>query len=171
MAGSEPIDWRAVFALLANAETRSAFAEVIDGRLPSGAANRRALGRLVAAGLAEEGPDGRPIVAEDRLRATLKAVAPAPATGVERFLTREGRIIGYPSRWSDRRELLALVLARTMGPDEHLTEAQLGERLAGFTEDVATLRRYLVDAGLLSRSPDGRSYRLATADETPPTSA
>jgi hypothetical protein len=144
VAGSEPIDWRAVFALLANAETRSAFAEVIDGRLPSG---------------------------EDRLRATLKAVAPAPATGVERFLTREGRIIGYPSRWSDRRELLALVLARTMGPDEHLTEAQLGERLAGFTEDVATLRRYLVDAGLLARSPDGRSYRLATADETPPTSA
>jgi len=161
MAGAEPIDWRALFALLANAETRGVFAEVASGGLPTGTAHVRALGRLVAAGLVEPGPDGRPVVAEARLRATLRVAAPEPVLGVERFLSSEGRIIDYPSRSGERRELLALLATRAVDPEEHLPESELGERLARFTHDVATLRRYLVDAGLLDRSPDGRSYRLA----------
>lgn len=163
MAESEPIDWRAAFALLANADSRAVFADVAGGAAPSGSARERALARLVAVGLVEEAPDGRLVVAEGRLRATLKRAAPPPTTGAERFLSRDGRIVDYPSRWSDRRELLELVARRTVDPDDVLSERHLGERLARFTDDVATLRRYLVDAGLLTRSPDGSSYQLAPA--------
>ena len=159
MSGTEPLEWRAVIALLANARTRTAFAEVVGGAAPSGPEGERALARLTATGLVEEDAQGRLVVAEDRLRATLKAAAPEPASGAERFLTRDGRIADYPSRWSDRYLLLQLLAGRLLGPEEDLTEEQLGERLDRVTDDGATLRRYLVDAGLLSRSPDGRSYR------------
>lgn len=39
-----------------------------------------------------------------------------------------------------------------------LTEAELNERLVPFDEDVAALRRYLVDEGLLMRTRSGSSY-------------
>ena len=39
-----------------------------------------------------------------------------------------------------------------------LIEPEINERLAPFTDDVATLRRYMVDERLLFREPDGRSY-------------
>ncbi len=168
MVHTETIDWRAAFALLANADSRAVFAEVAGGTVPSGASHDRALARLLAAGLLEEGPDGRPVVAEARLRATLQRAAPPPASGAERFLSRDGRILDYPSRERDRRELLSVVAGRAVGPDEDLSERQFGERLARMTDDVATLRRYLVDAGAISRSPDGRSYRLAAFEEEAP---
>ncbi len=164
MTTTEPIDWRAVIAVLANGDSRAVFAEIAGGTVPSGAARDRAFARLSAIGLVEEGPDGRPVVAEARLRATLRQAAPEPVTGVERFLSSEGRIVDYPSRRTDRHDLLTLIAGRTIGPDENLSEPQLGERLARFADDVATLRRYLVDAGLLARSPDGRRYRLAPAE-------
>jgi hypothetical protein len=163
MAEPEPIDWRAALALLANADTRAVFAEVAAAPVPSGAAHHRALERLLAAGLLEPAPDGRPVVAEDRFRATLRWAATPTLTGVERFLTSAGRIVDYPSRQRDRLELLQLVARRCLREDEDLSERELGERLERFSADVATLRRYLVDAGFLDRSPDGRSYRLAAA--------
>ncbi|MCA0294954.1 MAG: DUF2087 domain-containing protein [Actinobacteria bacterium] len=161
MAASEPIEVRAVLALLANADTRAVFAEVVAADVPAGEARERALRKLLAAGLLETGPDGRPVVAEGRLRATLTQSAPPPVVGAERFLSRAGRILDYPARRADREELLALVLARSVQAGEELNEKELGARLGRHTDDVATLRRYLVDAGLLRRSPDGRSYRLA----------
>lgn len=161
MAATEPIDVRAVLALLANADTRAVFAEIAAAEVPSGDARERALRKLLASGLLEAGPDGRPVVAAGRLRATLKQSAPPPVVGAERFLSRTGRILDYPARWADREALLALVLARSVPAGEELTEKELGVRLGRHTDDVATLRRYLVDAGLLRRSPDGRSYRRA----------
>ena len=41
---------------------------------------------------------------------------------------------------------------------EVLTEKQLGEALSRFTTDVAALRRHLVDASLLERTPTGSEY-------------
>jgi hypothetical protein len=165
MAASEPLDWRAALALLANPDTRAVFAEAAAADVPTGDAHARALGKLIASGLLEEGPDGRPVVAAGRIRATLKQAAPSPASGVERFLSRSGRIIDYPARWNDRVDLLALVLSRSVDAGEELSEKQLGARLRKHTDDVATLRRYLVDAGLLHRSPDGSSYRRAQPRE------
>jgi hypothetical protein len=164
MAETQPIDWRAVLALLANPDTRAAFAEVVAPEPLSSAARARAVQRLVSAGLLEPGPDGRPVVAEARLRAALREAAAPPVTGPERFLTAGGRILDYPSRWSDREDVLRLVVSRTLDAGEELTEGELGERLGRFSDDVATLRRYLVDARLLERSPDGRSYRLAAEE-------
>lgn len=164
MAGTQPLDWRAVLALLANPDTRAAFAEVVAPEPLPAAQRARAVQRLVAAGLLEPGPDGRPVVAEARLRAALRAAAPPPVTGPERFLSAAGRIVDYPSRWSDREQVLQLVVSRTVDIGEELTEGELGERLLRVGDDVATLRRYLVDARLLERSPDGRSYRRAGED-------
>ncbi len=161
MGASEPIDWRAALALLAAADTRAVFAEAAAGPVPSGDAHARALAKLLASGLLEEGPGGRPVVAATRLRATLKRAAPAPASGIERFLSPSGKILDYPARRDNRVELLALVLSRSLDEGDELTEKELGARLKRYTDDVATLRRYLVDAGLLHRSPDGSHYRSA----------
>lgn len=42
-----------------------------------------------------------------------------------------------------------------------LTEAEVNDRLEAFHPDVATLRRYLVDEGLLQRTPSGTKYARA----------
>ena len=88
--------------------------------------------------------------------------------GVERFLHGE-RIDHYPARVSERRELLDWVVTRTLGEGEVLSEPEINARLATFTDDVATLRRYLVDEGFLFREPNGQSYeRRPDAHETTP---
>lgn len=158
---AEPLDWRSVLALLANADTRSALAELSVPASLTTRTRQLALAKLAAAGLIESDPDGRQEVAEARLRATLLESAPPPLVGPERFLSRDGRLTDYPARATDRTALLELIVARVISPGESLPERQLGERLASYTDDVATLRRYLIDANLLSRLGDGSGYRLA----------
>lgn len=72
----------------------------------------------------------------------------------------DGRIAVYPRRIADRRALLEHVVSEAIGNDEGLGEPELNERLRAFTDDPATLRRYLVDHRLLVRSPDGGVYYL-----------
>lgn len=72
----------------------------------------------------------------------------------------DGRIAVYPRRAADRRALLEHVVAEAIGGDEGLGEPELNERLRAFTDDPATLRRYLVDHRLLVRTPDGGVYYL-----------
>ncbi len=158
---AEPLDWRSVLALLANADTRSALAELSAPVSLTTRSRQLALAKLAAAGLVESDPDGHPRVAEARLRATLRDSAPPSLTGPERFLSRDGRLADYPARAADRTALLELIVMRVVSAGESLPERELGERLARYTDDVATLRRYLVDAGLLSRLGDGSGYRLA----------
>jgi hypothetical protein len=79
---------------------------------------------------------------------------------VDRFL-RDGRIAQYPARPDDRAELLRWVVAQVIATDETLGERELNSRLALLVDDFATLRRYVVDAGLLRRDADGRAYRQA----------
>lgn len=50
------------------------------------------------------------------------------------------------------------VVERAFGAEEVLDESDTNERLARFTGDVAALRRYLVDAGLLERTRSGSEY-------------
>lgn len=85
-------------------------------------------------------------------------------SGPERFLYPDGSIDRYPLNTEQRRELLAMIVERAVSVDAVLTERELGEALAPFSRDVATLRRYLVDFELLERSRDGSSYaRVAGA--------
>ncbi|GHF09610.1 DUF2087 domain-containing protein [Pseudolysinimonas yzui] len=86
---------------------------------------------------------------------------PVPDESVRRFLVRgEDTIDRYPRRQTDRRMLLQWIADRTFPPGEPaLTESEVNGRLYRYSEDVAVLRRYLVDAGMLDRSSDGTAYR------------
>lgn len=99
------------------------------------------------------------------LRALLSAPAARdrPSSGddvVDRFV-RDGRIHTFPAKPGPRRRLLQWAAERALSPAEELSEAEATARLARLTADPATLRRYLVDAGWVTRSPDGSGYRLA----------
>jgi hypothetical protein len=117
------------------------------------------LAGLRGAGLVDEASVPRPSVFAEVLAA---APVPPQPTGPERFL-RDGRIDRYPAAQGERAELLALVASRAFRPREVLGEAEVNERLASFCDDVAVLRRYLVDFGLLVRTRSGSEYALAEA--------
>lgn len=149
------MEWRSVVALLANAETRRALAKVIIETEPDGV-SPRALARLTEAGLLDA--DGR--VDEAGLRALLRESARPTVRGVERFLTPTGRLMGLPSKPPERLELLRLLASRVLQPGEVVPEKELNARLAAFDDDVATLRRLMVEAELLERTPTGTEYAL-----------
>ncbi|MDT0180875.1 DUF2087 domain-containing protein [Microbacterium oleivorans] len=90
--------------------------------------------------------------------------APRP-TGVERFLSPDGRLSGYPARAEERRRLLALIAGRILRPGEVVDEQTVNERLAAISDDVAVLRRYLVDHELVERTRSGTEYAVV-ADPT-----
>jgi hypothetical protein len=46
-------------------------------------------------------------------------------------------------------------------PGERIDEQQLNLRMEQVTDDPATLRRYLVDYGIVTRAPGGTDYSLA----------
>ncbi len=81
------------------------------------------------------------------------------SSGVERFL-RNGRIDRYPRKQDARRMLLEWITERVLAPGEAINERSFNDRLAEYTDDHVMLRRYLVDAGLVERAPDGSSYFL-----------
>ncbi|MCJ1707478.1 DUF2087 domain-containing protein [Microbacterium sp. VKM Ac-2923] len=157
--------WRALVAALADDRAREVYALIVldhsvEERLAhlSPGKRRRVLDRLRSAGLiapVEGGWKADPEVFRAALTAT--PAAPRPS-GVERFFT-EGRLSTYPSREADRQAVLAQVASHLLTPGESVTEAEITERLHGITDDPALLRRNLVDAGLLSRNPDGSAYR------------
>lgn len=156
-------DWRRMLAALANAETREAFARVTLG-LPAEEGSRQARARaaLAAAGLVHE-VDGATVVSERAIRAALAAGGVARPTGVQRFLDQDGRIDRYPAGRSDREELLRWVADRVLADGEVVGEREITDRLARYSGDPATLRRYLVDAGLLERTRTGSEYARAAS--------
>lgn len=96
-----------------------------------------------------------------------RRAAPRPRAGADditRFLDATGRIDRYPLRSAQRRELLAWVAARAFSPTDVLTEPEVNARLEPYAPggDVAVLRRYLVDHGLLERTASGSEYALVT---------
>ncbi|MDO7882996.1 DUF2087 domain-containing protein [Antiquaquibacter soli] len=146
--------WRRLAAALADPHRAETWARALLGQeQPDDKRTRKALDELAAAGLVDA--DGRATDAFARLLAENPAVT---REGVDRWL-RDGRIDSFPARPKDRLELLRWVAARL--PERELTEAEVGEHLSLVTGDVATLRRYLVDAGLLHRAADGSGYRRA----------
>jgi hypothetical protein len=154
-------EWRRVVAALGNVDVRRSYAEVVLG-IESASSKRgdRARTTLAAAGLIRQDPDGvwRPV--DETLPALLATPSRPIAEGVDRFL-RDGRIERFPAAAAERLTLLGWAAERTLAPGESLSERELNERLERITADVALLRRYLVDEHLLSRTPDGSSYRRA----------
>lgn len=123
----------------------------------------RALGALASAGLARSGRDGWTATT-----ATLRAASEAAAkqrqddrlpawpvvdeaiTAPLRSYFEGGRLMVIPAQ-SGKRDLLLDYLAQCFEPGVRYAEHEVNEAISAFHDDFATLRRYLVDAGLLSR--------------------
>jgi hypothetical protein len=158
--------WRRVVAALANNDARTAYAQIVLGaKLPDVVADLsdrrrdRAIAALLESGLVEPTAAANELKASDAVFRELLAQQPRrqAQTGLTRFM-RLGRIERYPANMAERRELLAWIAGEVVGPDEQLTEKQVNERLLSYTDDVVLLRRYLIDFGLLERTPSGSSY-------------
>ncbi|MFL5749697.1 MAG: DUF2087 domain-containing protein [Chloroflexota bacterium] len=87
---------------------------------------------------------------------------------VIRAFVRDGRLVSIPAKPSKRNLLLPWLLDQCFPEDRDYEEKEVNQRLALMHRDVSALRRYLVDAGLMTR--DGGIYRRATplSIETPP---
>lgn len=160
----EPSDrWRPLIALLANPETRRVAAEVMLGStLESATANlspsrrRRVTDAVVRSGLVEPTTQR---LSPEVFRTILESAAVPKREGVERFVDGQ-RIRQYPANLNERGELLAWVARNVFDAEEVLTEREVNARLLPYSEDVAVLRRYLVDYQLVERRADGTEYAL-----------
>jgi hypothetical protein len=72
------------------------------------------------------------------------------AADLRAFFDRDGRITVMPARRTRRLALLNL-LAQRFEPGEQYDETEVNRRLREVHDDVAMLRRYLVDEGFLDR--------------------
>lgn len=89
-----------------------------------------------------------------------------PASPLRRYLSH-GRITDLPKRPKDL-DAIAAALASLLPEDRSLTEAEVNELLGHAGDDVARLRRLLVDLGLVDRSGSAEYRRpSATAVVTP----
>ena len=157
--------WRRVVAALANRDERIAYAHIVLGaKFPEVVAEltdqrrNRAITALLESGLVERNAANELEASETIFRDLLTQQPRRLAqTGLARFM-RLGRIERYPANMAERRELLAWIATEAIKPGEDLTEKQVNERLLSYTEDVVMLRRYLIDFGLLERTPSGSSY-------------
>ena len=71
---------------------------------------------------------------------------------VLRAFVRDGRLTAIPARAGQRRVVLEEIV-QAFEPGVRYPEREVNEILARWHVDVAALRRYLVDACLLSRTP------------------
>ena len=78
---------------------------------------------------------------------------------VIRAFVRDGRLVSIPAKPRKRELLLPYLLDLAFPDDREYEEREVNQRLALLSPDVASLRRYLVDGGLMSR--DRGTYRRA----------
>jgi hypothetical protein len=78
---------------------------------------------------------------------------------LSRYLDADGRLVTMPRRRSDRLVIYRHIAA-SIEPERDHDEQSVNARLRPFHDDVAMLRRYLVDEGFLLRRPPG-VYRRA----------
>jgi hypothetical protein len=155
-------DWRRIIATLADPVRRQVYASVVlDVEVDVPPKKReKALAALTAAGLLVAVGDGFS-VNPDAFTSLLAASPAVTRVGVDRFV-RDGRIEQFPVRADDRLELFTWARDRALPDAAELSERELNDRLDELTDDVASLRRYLVDAGLVTRDAAGRQYRRAS---------
>ncbi|WP_115790067.1 DUF2087 domain-containing protein [Arthrobacter silvisoli] len=160
------VEWRGLIALLLNEKTRIAFAEVVleeaerEGKRLSALERSKARAALTDAGVLA-GAEPVPGVSRDYLQRFLRRPGrAADGTGLDRFLRKDGRIDRYPANQEQRRLLLAWIAGQVLAPGEVLDEPVFSARLLEYADDHVMLRRYLVDAGLVQRTPDGSTYFL-----------
>jgi len=179
MAGTGDLDAGAIVGLLADDDRRSVVAALTLGatglddvvRATGISADRagRALARVVDAGLVVAGDDGHLVVlgaafqqaarqARARPPSEEHAGEPDDRRKVLEAFVRDGRITSIPAGRGKRLVLLDW-LAQGFEPGRRYPEATVNAMLARRHPDTATLRRYLVDEGLLDRA-GGEYWRI-----------
>jgi hypothetical protein len=68
-----------------------------------------------------------------------------------RAFIRDGRLTTIPAREKRRRIVYRYLRDQVFTEDREYPEAEVNQRLALFHRDVATIRRGMVDAGLVTR--------------------
>jgi hypothetical protein len=166
-------DAATIVGLLADDDRRRVFAALVLGgstldevRAATGLTSRRAataLARLVSGDLVVRSDRGDHVLLGEAFR--LAAVAAAPArpgpdptddmpeddARILRRYFRGGRLTQIPSQLSRRRVVLDR-LAQEFDVGSRYSERQVNAILRRFHEDVASLRRFLVDEGFLDRA-------------------
>jgi hypothetical protein len=128
----------------------------------------RALSRLVDADLVIRDDEGRHWLVEERFRQAAIETAsdddntdvfdvPEDASRVLRAFIRDGRLVSIPAAHSKRRIVLDY-LAQEFEPGRRYHERRVNDILGRWHDDVASLRRYLVDEGFLEREGGGGEY-------------
>jgi hypothetical protein len=161
----EPYD---LVALLADERRRQVAAALVLGastldevKAATGLSSRAAgtaLNRLVDGELVVRGDDGTYLLLGEAFRLATMRAAPPPEAGavddddkVLRSCFRDGRLVRIPVKRAQR--LLVLDrLAQEFEPGTRYSERQVNAALRRFHDDVAALRRYLVDEGMLDRA-------------------
>jgi hypothetical protein len=88
------------------------------------------------------------------------AAGPRKLTELEKVIrafVRDGRLVSIPAKPSKRDVLLPWLLDECFPEDRDYEEKEVNQRLALLYPDVSALRRYLIDAGLMTR--DAGIYR------------
>ena len=101
---------------------------------------------------------------------TIPAFDQSRVDKVIRHFDAQGRMIRWPAK-TNHQDLCLWVIWSRIPAAERLSEKELNEHIiaAHLFGDHAILRRSLVDAGLLARTPDGRIYRRI--EQLPPADA
>ena len=71
---------------------------------------------------------------------------------VLRAFVVDGRLASIPAQAKKREVILRYLLDACFPDDREYPEKEVNQRLALYHRDVAALRRYLVDVGLMTRS-------------------
>lgn len=126
----------------------------------------RQLTRLAQAGLLELLDDGARAVARasafaDAMHAGDDAADSEQAEVAKLF--KDGRLVEMPVRPARRRALLEYLTRRVFEPGVSYGEREVNIALRQYWDDPSALRRYLIQAQLLTRSADGSDYRVAAA--------
>jgi hypothetical protein len=172
-AGAPVPDAATIVGLLADDDRRRVVAALVLGgstldevRASTGLTSRRAataLARLVAGDLVVRGDRGEYVLLGEAFR--LAAVAAAPErpppdptddvpeddARILRRYFRGGRLTQIPSQRARRRVVLDR-LAQEFDVGSRYSERQVNAILRRFHDDVASLRRFLVDEGFLDRA-------------------
>ncbi|GIE75560.1 hypothetical protein Aph02nite_15100 [Actinoplanes philippinensis] len=126
------------------------------------------LGRLVGADVATGSGNGYYRVRDGVLREAAQAldrtqpIAPllSEYPQLKSFFSH-GRLTSLPPTLSERAQQMAELFARFLAVDGVLSEAEVNDRIAAAADDVAAVRRMLVESGWLERDRAGTSYGSA----------
>lgn len=126
------------------------------------------LGRLVGAGVATGTGNGYYRARDGILREAAQAldrtqpIAPLLAEYPQlKSYFSHGRLSSLPPTMSERSQQIGELFARFIAVDGVLTESEVNNRLAVAADDVAAVRRLLVETGWLERDRAGTSYGSA----------